>query len=182
VGLYRAADLVTMPGLLSLARIPLGAAFPFVVERPAVALGVLVVSALTDVMDGWWARTFNRATPTGAVLDPMTDKLFVGAVVGTLVVTGALSPFAILLLSTREIGELPLVLYLASSRSARKKRAEQPKANLPGKLATVLQFGCVALAIMHQAVLGPLLWITGGMGAFAATSYWIRALRTHAQR
>ncbi|WP_394822299.1 CDP-alcohol phosphatidyltransferase family protein [Pendulispora albinea] len=176
MGLYRAADLVTVPGMLSLARIPLGAAFPFVVDRPAVAFGVLVGAAITDVLDGWWARTFNRATATGAVLDPVTDKLFVAAVVGTLVVTGALSPLAILLLSTREVGELPLVVYLATNRSARKRRAEQPKANLPGKVATVLQFGCVGVAILHQSILGALLWITGAAGVFAATSYWVRAL------
>jgi len=181
VGLYRAADLVTVPGILSLARVPLGAAFPFVVDRPAVALGVLIVAGITDFLDGWWARSFNRATATGAVLDPMTDKLFVAAVVGTLVTTGALSPFAIFLLSTREIGELPLVVYIATNRTARKRRAEQPKANIPGKAATILQFGCVGFAILHQALLAELLWITAAAGVLAATSYWIRALRAYGE-
>ncbi len=174
---YRVAHVFTVPGLLSLARVPLGLLFPFVVDRPLVAFGVLVVSGLTDILDGWWARTYGPVTVTGAVLDPVTDKLFVFAVVGTLVATGRIPPLAILLLGTREIGELPLVLYIASSRSARLRRASEPRANVPGKVATVLQFCCVALAILGSPALGPALWVAAGAGALAGISYWARTLR-----
>ena len=177
MGQYRAADAISVPGLLSLARIPLGVVFPFVVGHPPLALGVLFVSGLTDVLDGWYARKFGKATPTGAALDPITDKFFVGAVVLALVATHRLAPLAIVLLSTREIGELPLVAYLAWSRKARKARAEQPKANVPGKVATLFQFACVALAIVGTPILDPLLWATAAAGAFAAGAYWMRALR-----
>ena len=39
------------------------------------ALGVFVLAFLTDVLDGFLARTFNWISPTGKLLDPLADKL-----------------------------------------------------------------------------------------------------------
>jgi CDP-diacylglycerol--glycerol-3-phosphate 3-phosphatidyltransferase/cardiolipin synthase len=176
---YRARDLLLVPGLLSLARVPLAIVFPFVVARPALAIAVLVTSGLTDIVDGWWARRFGQATPTGAVIDPITDKLFVGSVVATLVMTGRLAPFGVVLLATREIGEVPLVLWFALSHASRRRRAEQPLANLPGKMATVLQFVSVASALLQNAHTGGLLVATAVVGVIAAASYWVREIAEH---
>lgn len=182
MGLYRARDLLLVPSLISFARVPLAVAFPFVHARPWAALGVLAASGLSDVLDGWWARRFGQATATGAVVDPITDKIFVLTVVVTLVLAGDLSPVAVLLLSTREIGELPLVLWLASSRSARRKRKEHPKANAPGKLATALQFAAVGAALFHWRFTPALVGVTAAAGAVAAVVYWSRELSAAAPR
>lgn len=40
-----------------------------------IAASILVVSALTDVVDGMIARHFNAITQLGKVLDPIADKL-----------------------------------------------------------------------------------------------------------
>ena len=39
------------------------------------ALGVFVLAFLTDVLDGFLARTFHWITPVGKLLDPLADKL-----------------------------------------------------------------------------------------------------------
>ena len=71
---YRARDLLLVPGLLSLARVPLACVFPFVIGWPLIALAVLLVAGFTDVADGWYARRFDQATSTGAVGAPRPAK------------------------------------------------------------------------------------------------------------
>ncbi len=39
------------------------------------ALGVYVLAFLTDILDGFLARTFHWVTPVGKLLDPLADKL-----------------------------------------------------------------------------------------------------------
>jgi cardiolipin synthase len=173
---YRARDLLLVPGLLSLARVPLAIVFAFVVRSPWMALAVLLVAGFTDVADGWYARKYDQATPTGAVIDPITDKLFVGVVVLTLVAYGRLTLTDVVLLSTREIGEVPLVLWLAVSHARRRARAEQPLANLPGKTATLLQFVTIGVAMFGTRYVDGLLVATAIAGVVAAVAYWVREI------
>jgi CDP-diacylglycerol--glycerol-3-phosphate 3-phosphatidyltransferase/cardiolipin synthase len=175
VGVYKARDVVRVPGLLSLARLPLAVAFPFCVERPAIALAVLLAAGLSDVLDGWVARRSGQVTPTGAALDPITDKIFVLTVAITLVARSYLSPGDVVLLSTREVGELPLVIWLATSPRARQLRAETTSANAPGKLATALQFAAATAALLRWSHLGAMVDVTAAAGAVAAIVYWVRA-------
>ncbi|HEY8077432.1 MAG TPA: CDP-alcohol phosphatidyltransferase family protein, partial [Labilithrix sp.] len=74
-----------LPNVLSAMRIPLAALFPFVVTRPALAIAVLAAAALTDVLDGWLARRLGEATPTGALVDGIADKLLGASVLVSLV-------------------------------------------------------------------------------------------------
>lgn len=176
MGRYRAKDLVNAPTLLSLMRVPLAAVFPLTVEAPAMSLTVLGAAALTDVLDGYVARKFELATPTGAVVDGITDKLFVGAVLVTLLVTGRMAPVDLVLLGTREIFELPLVLWLSLSPSARRRKVED-RANVFGKAATTLQFAVVVATIANHPLRTAGLWLAAAVGVAAAASYWARALR-----
>lgn len=180
MGVYRARDLLLPPSLISFVRVPLAIAFPFVHGEPLAALAVLVASALSDIADGWWARRYEQATATGAVVDPITDKIFVLTVAVTLVRAGDLSLLSVVLLSTREIGELPLVVWLSLDRAARKRRKEDPKANAPGKLATTLQFLAVIAALFHSAWTPVLVGVTAVVGTIAAVVYWRWALATTA--
>lgn len=178
MGRYRAHDLLLPPSLFSLARVPLAAGFVLALNEPWLALAVLVLAGGTDVLDGWWARRFDQVTATGAVVDPITDKLFVFTVVATLIVAERLSPWSIALLATREIGEAPLVLWWALSHRKRRAKVAQPMANVPGKLATVLQFATIAHALFEGRFTDELLFATGAAGGLAAVSYWVRDLRS----
>jgi CDP-diacylglycerol---glycerol-3-phosphate 3-phosphatidyltransferase len=70
------------PNVLSIGRILL---IPIVVLLLALdrddarwlAVLVFVVGALSDLVDGYLARRHSMATPVGAWLDPLSDKLFV---------------------------------------------------------------------------------------------------------
>lgn len=170
-------ELALPPNLLSLARLPLAALFPLVGDRPAPALAVLFAAGLTDVLDGWIARRSGRVTATGAVVDPVADKVFALAVVGTLIARDQLPLWGIPALLAREILEVPLALWTAFSRRFYGARLEGASANVPGKLATVVQFAAVLSAIALPAILTATLAAAAVTGAGAGVSYWARQLR-----
>lgn len=174
MGAYRGRDLLNVPGLLSLSRVPLAVLFPFVAGRPGIALLVLGAAGASDVLDGWYARRFGQVTATGAAIDPLTDKIFVTSMVTTLLVQGALPWWAAVALAVREIGEVSLVLWVAAMRRRGRAGGGHPGANVAGKLTTVLQFGTVACAIGARGWCPVLAGMAACAGMVAAISYWRR--------
>ena len=51
------------------------------------AAGILLLSALSDTMDGYIARRFHQITQLGKILDPAADKLTLAAVIVSLWLT-----------------------------------------------------------------------------------------------
>jgi cardiolipin synthase len=74
----------TLPNILSIARlfgVPLFLWLVLVPEEDGWALVVLMVSGVTDWLDGTLARTLNQASKLGQILDPVADRLYILAVV-----------------------------------------------------------------------------------------------------
>jgi cardiolipin synthase len=82
------ASLRSLPNQLTLARI---AAIPVICLLLAwgwdwlrwIALIIYVAAAITDWLDGFLARTMNQSSDLGKMLDPIADKLLVGALLVT---------------------------------------------------------------------------------------------------
>lgn len=73
--------LLNVPNVLTISRIPLTVLLCLFIDLriwPA-ALVTFVVAALTDWIDGWWARKFNQLSTFGRVFDPLTDKILLGS-------------------------------------------------------------------------------------------------------
>ena len=71
-------DIWTIPNILSYFRIlliPVIILCYLYVENPWAAVGVIVVSGLTDAADGYIARRFNMISEFGKFIDPVADKL-----------------------------------------------------------------------------------------------------------
>lgn len=69
--------ILTIPNLLSLLRLCMIPIFVWLYLRGRymeTAL-MLVLSGLTDLLDGWYARRFNAVSDLGKALDPIADKL-----------------------------------------------------------------------------------------------------------
>jgi CDP-diacylglycerol---glycerol-3-phosphate 3-phosphatidyltransferase len=81
---------MNIPNILTLARIafiPLLVVFfylPFAWSMP-VAAGLFALAAVTDWLDGYLARRWDQATPFGAFLDPVADKLMVAVALALLI-------------------------------------------------------------------------------------------------
>jgi CDP-diacylglycerol--glycerol-3-phosphate 3-phosphatidyltransferase len=173
-----ARDLWRIPGLLSLSRIPLAALFVAWTSSPPAAIAVLLLAAATDIADGWFARRFHEETPTGRVLDPITDKIFVATVVVALVTSRILSFGEALLLGMRELCEVPLMLLFIRGR----QRRHQPVrgANRLGKVATAMQFTSIAIILLDSPHRRWWVLSTAFLGVLAGLSYAIREWRHRA--
>lgn len=74
----------TVPNLLSMLRLGGVPLFLWLVLGPEAdgwALAVLMVSGVTDYLDGWLARTLDQRSSLGEILDPVADRLYILAVV-----------------------------------------------------------------------------------------------------
>ena len=70
-------QIFTIPNFMSFFRVVL---LPFIVwtywkDSYDVAVGLLILSAVTDMLDGVIARKFNMVSDLGKMLDPLCDKL-----------------------------------------------------------------------------------------------------------
>jgi CDP-diacylglycerol--glycerol-3-phosphate 3-phosphatidyltransferase len=64
---------------------------------PLVLIGILAVSELSDILDGYIARKWNQVTELGKILDPMADSI---------------SRISVFLSFTQGLVQLPLLLVL----------------------------------------------------------------------
>lgn len=74
----------TLPNALSalrLAGVPLFLWLVLGPEEDGWALVVLMVSGVTDFLDGWLARKLDQMSKVGQLLDPVADRLYILAVV-----------------------------------------------------------------------------------------------------
>jgi len=72
------------------------------------------VGAWTDLLDGYLARRWAISTRTGAWLDPLADKLLVGAPIVTMVALGRFPAWAAVVILVRELGIVGLRVWLGT--------------------------------------------------------------------
>ena len=69
---------LNIPNLLSISRLFL--VFPLIIfleiNKPFYVFILIIIGGLTDYFDGFIARKFNLKTKLGAILDPLSDKVF----------------------------------------------------------------------------------------------------------
>ena len=98
--IFNKRDVLTVPNLLSLVRLLL---IPVIIwlyvgeKNNNAAINVIIISGVTDIIDGFIARRFNVVSDLGKMLDPFADKLTQGAIIICLISKYSLMiPFVIL--------------------------------------------------------------------------------------
>lgn len=150
--------------LVSLARLPMAAAF-VAVQEPLWRVVILAAAAASDLLDGWLARRFG-GTRLGAVLDPVTDKIFMLTAFALLGVSGALSPLEVAGVLLRDV--LTPLGWLAGVVA---RRPFTVPARAGGKAVTVGQSLTLFAWILDSRFLEPLAWATAAMALYAIADY-----------
>jgi cardiolipin synthase len=170
----------TLPNLLSLARLPLGWLF-WVALGPTpghamAALGVMGAAAATDVLDGTLARRQGTAQAgVGSWLDPICDKLFVGAVLAALHFERGISLGLLALIVARELLQLPMSIVYRAIPTLRRWLRYDFRASALGKAATIVQFLAIG-ALVAGLPARCLIYLAFGLGIAALADYIRRAV------
>jgi len=160
-----------VPNVLSFIRLALVPLFLFLIitAQDALALVVLVVSSLSDYLDGLIARRFNQITRLGQLLDPAADRLFIFAALIGLAARGVIPWWLFLVIVGREI-----MLVVLGIISANYGFGPLPVHHL-GKVATAALYYALPILMLGQAfpaiaeLTDPIGWAFVLWGAFL---YW----------
>lgn len=107
---------VTIPNVLSVIRLVLIPVFLWLLgtHQYGWALLVIVVSSLTDFVDGWIARRFDQVSRVGQLLDPAVDRLFIFSTLVGLAWQGFLPWWLVAVIVARDVFLAVLGIVLAN--------------------------------------------------------------------
>ena len=168
--------LVTLPNAVSMSRLLLAAAF-VAVREPVFRVALLVIASATDFLDGWLARRRHATTRSGALIDPIADRLFVFTAVCTYLVEGAISTGAYFTLLSRDIATF---IGFLVARSVPWLRAVVFRARLLGKLVTVLQLLTLMAVLVAPGIVPSLVLVVGAAAAASIADYTLTLWRERA--
>lgn len=175
--------LKTLPNAVTIARGlagPLGAfalltsagseSEPSAVTWGLISLAVFVIAALSDALDGWLARALNAESALGALLDPIADKLLVGAYLIAFVIVSGFDfwlslPVAIIVLRDIAVTGVRLITAAPAALTVTSE----------AKIKTAIQMGVTAapFALVLLGFHDPGVWFYYWVGAV-----WFAALYT----
>lgn len=170
---------LTIPNALSVVRILIIPffAWSFLQDRLPLAVGLLVLSGLSDCVDGFIARKLNQVTELGKMLDPLADKLTQGVVALCLAMRFPVIGPLLLVFIVKELVMLCCAIGLL------KKKKRPCAAQWYGKVATVMFYASVALIVVmdgflhveglaFQVISYVLLGLTAAMMIYSAVRYF----------
>ena len=147
------------------------------------AVGVFVFAALTDLFDGWAARTFNAESKLGRILDPIADKALVGLPLMTLFALTAMhgNTIDVLLLGCPVFIIIGRDLAITLIR-LRATDGEGVRVSTLAKYKTALELIAVGLPLLlalpgigftapFYAIWMSCLWLAAGLSAYTGAAY-----------
>lgn len=142
------SQVFTIPNILSVIRIIM---IPFIVwayliENLTLSALLILISGLTDIVDGFIARHFNMISPLGKALDPIADKLTIGVVLLSLCFNNKIIISLLVILVIKEVlmgvQGLLIIKYTGTTYSAR----------WYGKISTIILYGTILTIILWKNI------------------------------
>jgi CDP-diacylglycerol--glycerol-3-phosphate 3-phosphatidyltransferase len=159
-------------------------------EQYTLALAAFVVAALSDALDGYFARLLKQDTPIGRQLDPLIDKVIVsGCYIYLAAIPGTgVYPWMVTAIVVRE-------LLIQGLRSLLEGQGQPFGAKMAGKLKTLIQCFSISAVLLALALAAPpsgllwvrdiLTWLAVALTIYSGASYLagaMPALRSQARR
>ena len=108
-----------------------------------ITFAVCLIASFSDILDGYLARKYNEVTEFGKIIDPLADKIAVGAIIIKLFLLDQIPTYYFLMIILRDI-----IIFLGGMFVAKKIGRVLPS-NVLGKI-TVINIGIVILLIILQ--------------------------------
>ncbi len=155
---------VNLPNVLTVARILLVPALVVALlaetgRGDIIAAGVFALASLTDMMDGYLARSRGQITTFGKLMDPVADKLLVVAALVSLVSLDRLAAWVAMVIIAREFA-------VTATRMAATQQGVVIPANGWGKAKTIVQVQAIffLIAMGTPTPLWVDLWVYAAVG------------------
>jgi len=143
-------------------------------NKDLIAISVFLLAALTDLLDGLWARKKKQITAFGELLDPVADKLLIASAFICLVEMERVPAWMVVIIIGREIAVMGF-RAIASSKGI------QIPASIFGKIKMNAETFTIALLILGSGYLGKYiliaqigLWISVAAAIVSAVEYIVK--------
>ncbi|HSJ06250.1 MAG TPA: CDP-alcohol phosphatidyltransferase family protein [Longimicrobiales bacterium] len=160
-----------IPNLLSLARLPLAAAF-LLVHSTTARVAIITLAAASDYLDGWWARNRGPRTRTGELLDPFTDKVFIVTALVAFAAARVITAVELLVLLARDLFVTVGFIAVLALRTPVRLRSR-----FPGKVVTTLQIAAILILTLAPGAARLVVLATLAASAWAMADYTAAGLR-----
>ena len=137
-------QIFTIPNILSLLRIVMIPAIVWLYnnDMPHQAVFILLLSGLTDIVDGFIARHFNLISNLGKILDPIADKLTQAVILLSVSSEYPLMLIPLILLTVKEVSLSIIGIFVI------RKTREVKGANWHGKITTFMLYFTLVIHII----------------------------------
>jgi len=170
--------MLNLPNILTIVRILLVPPLVVVLltkipDKEWWGLGLFLLAALMDFLDGYLARRRKQVTRLGTLLDPAADKILMSAAFISLVELGLAPAWMVVVIIAREFA-------VSSLRTFASAEGLVIAAGVSGKIKTIVQIIAVALLIIYNQLgefrhLAPIsLWVALAVTIYSGTEYFVR--------
>lgn len=159
-------NVVTGPTYLTILRMILSVIFMFLMLIPEfwtkiLAIIVFVVAALTDKVDGIWARRSHLESDLGAFLDPLADKMLVDLAFLVLIYLDVVPVWVFALILVRDLAVDGMRMFAA-------REGVTIAASKSGKLKTTCQLTALIIIMLNLVANIEFLAIVGNIILYIA--------------
>ncbi|MBR3172407.1 CDP-diacylglycerol--glycerol-3-phosphate 3-phosphatidyltransferase [Candidatus Saccharibacteria bacterium] len=162
---------MTGPTILTIFRMVLSVLFVVFALLPdtwakVTALTIFIIAALTDLIDGKWARKKKVVTDLGAFLDPLADKMLVNLAFLVLVYLGVVPLWVFAIILVRDFA-------VDGMRMMSAKKGVTIAASIYGKWKTTFQMTALIIILFNQIVNLEVFTILGNIVLYIALALTI---------